>query len=245
MKINLEKCIFGNKEVSYVGFTLTPEGIKPGKNKLKAIETAKTPADVKTIRSFVGLCNFWTHIKNFAIGAAPLFKLTRKDSGYKGGPLPEEAKAAFVTLRKQLISEPVMAFPRLDRQYALITDAATGTADTPGGLGAILTQVDKDGKFYAISFASRQLKDHEKNYSPFLLEAAAAPRGNGPFQRISKRKEVHPVHGPQTTRETGPPPQQNHESIPDGSTRARLRDPVQKRIRHASRLPVKTSSFLR
>jgi hypothetical protein len=118
LKINLEKCIFGNKEVSYLGFTLTPEGIKPSKNKLKAIETAKTPADVKTIRSFVGLCNFFrTHIKNFAIVAAPLFKLTRKDSGYKGGPLPEEAKAAFVTLRKQLISEPVMAFPRLDRQY--------------------------------------------------------------------------------------------------------------------------------
>jgi hypothetical protein len=81
---------------------------------------------------------------------------------------------AFMSLRKQLISEPVMAFPRVDRQYALITDAATGTADRPGGLGAILTQVDKDGKFYAISFASRQLKDHEKNYSPFLLEAAAA-----------------------------------------------------------------------
>jgi len=26
-----------------------------------------------------------------------------------------------------------MAFPRADRQYALITDAATGTADTAGG----------------------------------------------------------------------------------------------------------------
>ena len=30
LKINLEKCIFGNKEVSYLGFTLTLEGIKPG-----------------------------------------------------------------------------------------------------------------------------------------------------------------------------------------------------------------------
>jgi hypothetical protein len=155
LKINLEKCIFGNKEVSYLGFTLTPEGIKPGKNKLKAIQTAKAPADVKTIRSFLGLCNFFrTHIKDFAVIAAPLFRLTQKDSRYKGGPLPEAAMDAFINLRKQLISEPVMAFPRLDRQYALITDAATGTADTPGGLGAILTQVDKDGKFYAISFAS-------------------------------------------------------------------------------------------
>ncbi len=31
LKINLYKCCFGNKEVSYLGFTLTPEGIKPGK----------------------------------------------------------------------------------------------------------------------------------------------------------------------------------------------------------------------
>jgi hypothetical protein len=31
LKINLDKCFFGNKEVSYLGFTLTPEGIKPGK----------------------------------------------------------------------------------------------------------------------------------------------------------------------------------------------------------------------
>ncbi len=37
-----------------------------------------------------------------------------------------------------------MSFPKADRQYVLITDAATGTAETPGGLGAILTQVDKD-----------------------------------------------------------------------------------------------------
>jgi hypothetical protein len=61
-----------------------------------------------------------------------------------------------------------MAFPKSDRQYALITDAATGTADTPGGLGAILTQVDKDGNFHAISFASRQFQDNEMNYSPLL-----------------------------------------------------------------------------
>ncbi len=90
LKINLDKCFFGNKEVSYLSFTLTPAGIKPGKNKLKAIKNAKPPTHVKTIRSFVGLCNFFrTHIKNFAIIAAPLFKLTRKDSGYKGRPLPK------------------------------------------------------------------------------------------------------------------------------------------------------------
>jgi len=49
LKINLEKCVFGNKEVSYLGFTLTPDGIKPGKKKLKAIKDAKPPTDIKTI----------------------------------------------------------------------------------------------------------------------------------------------------------------------------------------------------
>jgi len=113
-------------------------------NKLKAIKDAKPPTNIKTIRSFVGLCKFFrTHIKDFALITAPLFKLTRKDSSYKSGPLPEKALKAFFILQKQLTSEPVMAFPKSDCQYALITNAATGTADTPGGLGAILTQVDQ------------------------------------------------------------------------------------------------------
>jgi Reverse transcriptase (RNA-dependent DNA polymerase) len=72
IKILLEKCVYGNKEVSDLGFSLTPEGIKPGKNKLKAIKETKSPTNIKTIRSFVGLCIFfWTHIKYFALIAMP------------------------------------------------------------------------------------------------------------------------------------------------------------------------------
>jgi hypothetical protein len=103
---------------SYLGFTLTPEGIK----------VAKPPTTLKMVRSFVGLCNFfWTHIKDFTVNAVPLFKVTRKDSGYKSGPLPPDALHAFKILQQQLTSDPVVAFPRADHQYALITDAATGT----------------------------------------------------------------------------------------------------------------------
>ncbi len=104
---------------------------------------------------FISLCNFFcTHIKNFAIIAAPLFKLTQKDSGYKGGPLPKEAMDAFCILKNSQVLEQVMAFPRADHQYALITDAVTGTADTAGGLSSILTQKDEFDNFYAISYAA-------------------------------------------------------------------------------------------
>jgi len=191
LKLNLEKCIFGNREVSYLGFMLTPEGIKPGGNKLQAIRDAQLPTNIKIVRSFVGLCNFFrTHIKDFAIIAAPLFKVTRKESGYKNSPLPPDALHTFKVLQQQLTSEPVMAFPHSYRHYALITDAATGTVDSPGGMGAILTQVGDHGNHYAISFASRQLKDHEQNYSPFLLEAAAAVWGMEVFNEYLRGKQL-------------------------------------------------------
>jgi hypothetical protein len=61
LKINLDKCFFGNREVSYLGFTLTPEGIKPGKSKLKAIKDAKHPTDAKTIRSSWDCAIFLEH----------------------------------------------------------------------------------------------------------------------------------------------------------------------------------------
>jgi hypothetical protein len=40
-------------------------------------------------------------------------------------------------------------------------------------MGAILCQIDKTGKFHAISYASKQLIKHKKNYSQFILEMDA------------------------------------------------------------------------
>jgi hypothetical protein len=174
MKINVAKCFFGNTEVNYLGFRLTPEGIKPGKDKLKAVENAKIPATKEEIKSFVGLCNFFrTHIKDFARLCEPLNKATRKDSEYVKGPITGKALEAFRSLQEMLCAEPVMAYPRYDRTYALIVDASTGTDQKEGGMGAILCQIDKNGKFHALSYASKQLIKHEKNYSPFLLEMDA------------------------------------------------------------------------
>jgi hypothetical protein len=61
MKINLRKCFFGNTEVNYLGFRLTPTVIKPGKDKLKAVETAKIPQTKEEIKSFLGIMQFYPH----------------------------------------------------------------------------------------------------------------------------------------------------------------------------------------
>jgi hypothetical protein len=84
--------------------------LKAGKNKLKAIKDYKTPINIKMICLFVSLCNFFhNQFKNITIIATPLFKLTHKDSGYKGRPLPKKAMDVFYILKNSLIFEPVMA----------------------------------------------------------------------------------------------------------------------------------------
>ncbi len=50
IKINLQKCVFGSKEVSYLGFRLTEQGIIPGTDKLKAVKNAPPPSNVQEVR---------------------------------------------------------------------------------------------------------------------------------------------------------------------------------------------------
>ena len=63
LKINLPKSFFGATEVSYLRFKLTPDGIKPGADKLKAVAAAKPPNNITEARAFLGLCNFFLKIK--------------------------------------------------------------------------------------------------------------------------------------------------------------------------------------
>ncbi len=103
-----------------------------------AVKETLPPKNVHEIRQFLGLCNFFrTHVRNFAQISSPLTALTRKESPWKTGPLPEDALKAFRELQSILCSEPVVDYPRKNRPYSLITDAALGDEKNDGGLGAI------------------------------------------------------------------------------------------------------------
>ena len=189
LKVKLQKCVFGSNHVQYLGFVLAEDGIRPGTDKLKAVSQAQPPTTVKEIRQFLGLCNFFrTHVRNFAQISAPLTALTKKDSGFRSSELPPDAMKAFRELQSILCSEPVISFPRRDRRYALITDAALGDDKHAGGLGAVLTQTTADDVHHVIAYASRKLQKHEKNYTPFLLEMQAAIWGMEHFETYLRGK---------------------------------------------------------
>jgi hypothetical protein len=104
--------------------------------------------------------------------------------------MPPDALQAHLH-QKQLTSEPVIAFSKADKTYyTFIMDASTGTADNTGGLGVIITQVEELENHLAISFASAKFKDYEKNFSRYLLQAAAAVWGMDVFKVYAGEKAI-------------------------------------------------------
>ena len=73
-----------------------------------------------------------------------------------------ECQSGFQELKDKLTSAPVLALPSGSEEFVVYTDASNK------GLGAVLMQRGK-----VIAYASRQLKDYEKNYPTHDLELAA------------------------------------------------------------------------
>ena len=187
LKLNAEKCIFGSSSVQYLGHTLTAGGVTPGECKLRAIQETKPPKNIKQLKSFIGLVNYFrNYVRDFARKCAPLNALTRNNSEWQEGDLPEEAMAAFLQLRELLLQKPVLSYPTRDGKFHLYVDAALGDEDNAGGLGAVLMQQQPDGNKGVIGYASRQLQKHEKNYPAGLLEQAACVYGMEFFQQHLK-----------------------------------------------------------
>ena len=188
LKLNPEKCSLAQTTVSYLGFTISGDGVLPGIDKTKAIRDFPPPTTVRAIREFTGLTNFFrASVPNYSLISQQLTKLLKKESKWKEGPLPPESLKAFNTLKHKLISPPLLAFPDPDKKFYLYTDASAGNDYAPGGLGACLVQFHNDNP-RPIAYASRALLKHEKNYSTYLLELAACVFGITHFDVYLKNR---------------------------------------------------------
>ena len=74
----------------------------------------------------------------------------------------DACEKSFKELKNKLTSAPVLSLPEENEGFDIYSDASKM------GLGAVLMQKGK-----VIAFASRQLKDYEKNYPTHDLELAA------------------------------------------------------------------------
>ena len=135
---------------------MSTEGVRTDPSKTEKIAQWPVPTSRKEIQQFLGLANYYRRfVKDFATIAKPLHRLTEKTAKFEW---TDECQAAFEEIRRRLVTAPILAFPDYTRTFILDTDAS----DT--GIGAVLSQVQEDGRERVITYASRVLTKPERRY---------------------------------------------------------------------------------
>jgi Retroviral aspartyl protease/RNase H-like domain found in reverse transcriptase/Reverse transcriptase (RNA-dependent DNA polymerase)/Integrase zinc binding domain/Retrotransposon gag protein/Zinc knuckle len=155
-----KKCEFWTEKVVFLGHVISKEGVAVDPAKIEAIMNWERPKTVTEIRSFLGLAGYYRRfVEGFSRLAEPMTRLTRKNQKFEW---TEKCEESFEELKNRLVTAPILVLPEGTEEFVIYTDASGK------GLGCVLMQFGK-----VIAYASRQLKDYEKNYPVHDLELAA------------------------------------------------------------------------
>ena len=157
LKLNNQKCEFFNQSVVYLGHKIGRDGLHPTDEKVKAIWDAPNPTNVRELRSWLGLLNYYGRfLCNMSTILAPLHILLRKETKWRW---ENEQVTAFRAAKEMLQSESLLVHFDPDKHILLACDAS------PYGVGAVLSHQMADGSERPIAFASRSLSPAHTNYS--------------------------------------------------------------------------------
>lgn len=156
------------------------EGLSPHQEKVSAVKNLAAPVDISSLRSALGRFTYYRKfVRGFSAIAAPLNGLLRKGVAWHWG---EDQEKAFAELKDKLCRAEVLRRPGL--AYVLTTDWSQR------GMGAVVSQVDKDGKEHPISYASRSCNLAENNHG----SCEGCSVGITTFQRIPSRNSFYTRH---------------------------------------------------
>lgn len=132
LKIKLKKCAFGYPDITFLGHVVGRQGIAVCQDKVEAIRQLAPPTDVSSIRTFMGMVNYYGRfIQDLSTIASPLFALMPKNAIFKWD---DACQKAFIEIKERLCTAPILAYPNFEKAFMVKTDASKV------GLGAALTQ---------------------------------------------------------------------------------------------------------
>ncbi len=189
LNVNTEQSTFCAFEIKYLGYILTRDGIKPQSNKVQAILAIKPPTNVKELRHFLGMVqyyhDYWARWSKMLapltslVGECSQTKVTRAKRTQK---VPwhwdEVHQRAFNQEKATIAREVVLAYPDYSKVFEIYTEASSKQ------LGAVITQENRP-----IAFFSRKLSTTQRKYSLAKIELLAI----GNLKRV-QRVAMGPIH---------------------------------------------------
>ena len=157
--INPLKCEWAVQETDWLGYWLTPIGLKPWQKKVQPILDLQAPKNVKELRSFIGAINFYCNMYQWRSHVlAPLTALTKTPKGQKL-PWSDIEEKAFQEAKAMIARDTLMRYPDHNKPFHIFADASDFQ------LGAAIFQ---DG--HPVAFYSRKLNSAQRNYTTIAKE---------------------------------------------------------------------------
>ncbi|CAK1604110.1 unnamed protein product [Parnassius mnemosyne] len=157
LKLSPKKCSLFKRQVSFLGYVVSDEGIRTDPEKISAVKDWPVPKDKTQVRAFLGLCSYYRRfVKNFGDrddGAKPLHKLTKEKRHFCWD---ESCNIAFQELKDRLCKTPILGYPDAEKDFIVDTDASDI------GLGVVLLQWNSDQEI-VIAYFSKSLSKPERN----------------------------------------------------------------------------------
>ena len=179
----VSKCKFFLQELTYLGGTVTSEGVKCAGSAQQAVLDYTRPCNITQLRRFLGLINYYSRfIRGVSQLVAPLTRLTTganakisrrqrainlKASGSKMAGWDDECEKSFETLKTRLVDPELLRHPDYTKPFILTTDASDVAA------AAVLSQLDDDGVEHPVGYYGHVFDDTERRYSATKREAFA------------------------------------------------------------------------
>lgn len=163
--LKLDKSLFCQKKIKFLGHELSTTGIRPLADKLDIIKNFQKPKNVNELQQFLGIC---TYYRNFTACHSNLIEPFRDLlKAKRSWSWDESHDLAFQKMKLAFVKCVELGHHIPNAKYILQTDAS----DT--GVSGILYQYDSDGNPRIASLVSRCLGVAELNYTTTEKELLA------------------------------------------------------------------------
>ena len=106
--------------VSFLGYSVSKEGIAPDPKHFQKIKNAKPQSNMKQLKSFVGLANFYGRmIPDFATKMLPLNEIRKEEFRWD-----KEEQNALENIKNELCANPLVQPYSLTKEATVTTDAS-------------------------------------------------------------------------------------------------------------------------